>query len=127
MGIRFTKLFSDAKQKNIRKVGFFFLLQCFVHSKIIIQLSAMTASDDNIITCKNVEEVNLLMRRRSVEARLGHVCHVRVAAVTEVVEEVFRVAFWVTDTIPLFVFRTTAAVSEHAVSCVVPRQGMVAF
>lgn len=67
------------------------------------------------------------MRRRAVEARLGHVCHVGVTAVAEIVEKVFPVTFRVTDTVPLLVLGATAPMAGHAVTCVKPCERVVAF
>lgn len=74
-----------------------------------------------------MEKVILLVWRRAVEACLGHVRHIGVTAVAKIVEEVFPVTFRVTYTIPLLVFRATAPMTGHAVTCIEPRQRMVAF
>lgn len=74
-----------------------------------------------------MKKVNLLVWRRMVEACLGHICHVGVAAVAKIIEEVFQVTFRVTYTIPLLVLRAATSMTRHAVTCIKPRQRMVAF
>ena len=74
-----------------------------------------------------MKEANSLVGRGAVEARLGHICYVGVAAVTEIIEEVFPVTLGVTYVVALLVLRTTATMTKHAVTCIKPCQRMVAF
>lgn len=67
------------------------------------------------------------MWRGTVEACLGHIRHIGVTAVAEVIEEVLPVTFRVAYTIPLLVLRATAPMARHAVTCIEPCQWMVAF
>lgn len=76
---------------------------------------------------QKMKKVNLLVWRGAVEACLGHIRHVGVTAIAKVIEEVFPVTFRVTYTIPLLVLRATAPMARHAVTCIIPRQWMVAF
>lgn len=83
---------------------------------------------------KNSDKENFSMRRLilpvwrgAVEARLGHICHIGVAAITKVVKEVLPVTFWVTYAIALLAFRAAAPVPGHAVTGIKACQRMVAF
>lgn len=74
-----------------------------------------------------VRKTSLLVWWGAVEARLGHICYVGVAAVAKIVGEVFTVTFGVAHIIPLLALRAAVAMAWHAVACVIPRQWMVAF
>ncbi len=76
---------------------------------------------------QNVRSRILLVRRRAIEACLGHIRHIGVTAVAKIIEEVFPVTFRVTDTIPLLVLGATAPMTGHAVTCIIPCQRMVAL
>lgn len=67
------------------------------------------------------------MWRRAVETGLSHVRHIGITAVAKVVEEVLPVTFRITNAVSLLVLWTTAPVPRHTITCVVPREWMVAL
>lgn len=79
------------------------------------------------MTCNGVKMLDLLVRGGAVEACLGHISHIGVAAVALVIEKVVPVTFGVTDAITLLVLRTAAPVARLAVPRIESSERVVAF
>lgn len=79
------------------------------------------------MACSGVKILDLLVWGRAVEASLGHIRHVGVAAVAVVIEKVVPVTLRVTDAVTLLVLGAAAPVARFAVTCIVPSERVVAF